>query len=244
MANVTFIFGTSPNTKPEEKKLGEPGILYLPTLKSGVTRPPCPPPYCAHGCMKRVFVLFLCCNIFIYFLNDFVNAREEWGRSWNKSSCDQSIQSIDWRFVLSCLQDILSTKTLANRMSEKVCCNAEWSIRSRITAIRVNVISPSFLVMCFYVAWNFRSTYIGLLVNSVAQITKVYNKRLLLQKTKSHYKTVDRNLQTIKTAQFKILWIYFTFVRNIFIFFRIFTISKQHKMTFFFLISYTAIRNA
>jgi len=30
VANVTFIFGTSPNTKSEEKKWGGHGILYPP----------------------------------------------------------------------------------------------------------------------------------------------------------------------------------------------------------------------
>ena len=33
MANVTFIFGTSPNAKPEEKKVWGHGILYTPQLQ-------------------------------------------------------------------------------------------------------------------------------------------------------------------------------------------------------------------
>ena len=51
VANVTFVFGTSPNTKPEEKKWG--GIAYYVPLpdKVGGTRPPCPPPNCAHVSM-------------------------------------------------------------------------------------------------------------------------------------------------------------------------------------------------
>jgi len=39
VTNITFIFGTSPNTKPVEKTVGGHGILC----------PPCPPPNCAHG---------------------------------------------------------------------------------------------------------------------------------------------------------------------------------------------------
>ena len=46
--NITFIFETSPNTKPKDKKWGEHGILYPPVWKSGGTRSPCPPPNCAH----------------------------------------------------------------------------------------------------------------------------------------------------------------------------------------------------
>jgi len=30
VTNITFIFETSPNTKPKEKKVGEHGILYHP----------------------------------------------------------------------------------------------------------------------------------------------------------------------------------------------------------------------
>jgi len=37
VTNITFIFETSPNMKPKEKKVGR-------------TRPPCPPPNCAHDC--------------------------------------------------------------------------------------------------------------------------------------------------------------------------------------------------
>jgi len=35
VANVTFIFGTSPNTKPEEKKWGDMAYYIPSTLKSG-----------------------------------------------------------------------------------------------------------------------------------------------------------------------------------------------------------------
>jgi len=49
VASITFIFETSPNTKPKEKKVGGHGILYPPVWKSGGTRPPCPPPNCAHA---------------------------------------------------------------------------------------------------------------------------------------------------------------------------------------------------
>jgi len=34
VANVTFIFGTSPNTKPEEKKWGDMAYYIPPTFKS------------------------------------------------------------------------------------------------------------------------------------------------------------------------------------------------------------------
>jgi len=43
VTNITFIFETSPNTKPKEKKVGG-------------TRPPCPPPNCAHGCQGSWWV--------------------------------------------------------------------------------------------------------------------------------------------------------------------------------------------
>jgi len=35
MANATFIFGTSPNTKHEEKKWGDMAYYIPPTSKSG-----------------------------------------------------------------------------------------------------------------------------------------------------------------------------------------------------------------
>ena len=50
MTNITFIFETSPNTNPKEKKWGGHGTLCPPRLKNGGTRPPCPPPNCAHDC--------------------------------------------------------------------------------------------------------------------------------------------------------------------------------------------------
>jgi len=40
VANVTFIFGTSPNRKPEDKKWGNMAYYIPLTLKSGGTRPP------------------------------------------------------------------------------------------------------------------------------------------------------------------------------------------------------------
>jgi len=48
VTNVTFIFGTSPNTKPEEKKWGTWHIIS-PHLKKWGTCSPCPPPNCAHA---------------------------------------------------------------------------------------------------------------------------------------------------------------------------------------------------
>jgi len=50
VTNVTFIFQTSPNTNLYDKKVGGHGILCPPRLKKWGTRPPCPPPNCAHGC--------------------------------------------------------------------------------------------------------------------------------------------------------------------------------------------------
>jgi len=41
VTDITFIFETSPNAKPKEKKMGEHGILCHQVWKSGVTRPPC-----------------------------------------------------------------------------------------------------------------------------------------------------------------------------------------------------------
>jgi len=35
VTNVTYIFGTFPNTKPEKRRWGGHGILYPPTSKSG-----------------------------------------------------------------------------------------------------------------------------------------------------------------------------------------------------------------
>jgi len=51
VANVTSIFGTSPKTKPEEKKWGDMAYYIPPPCKVGGTRPPCPSPSCAHDCM-------------------------------------------------------------------------------------------------------------------------------------------------------------------------------------------------
>jgi len=48
MTNI-FIFESSPNTKPKDKKVGGHGILCPPAWKSGGTCPPCPPPNCAHA---------------------------------------------------------------------------------------------------------------------------------------------------------------------------------------------------
>jgi len=43
VTNITFIFETSPNTKPKEKKVGEHGILCPPRLKKwGDTSPVSP----------------------------------------------------------------------------------------------------------------------------------------------------------------------------------------------------------
>jgi len=48
VTNITFIYETSPNTKPKEKKVGDIAY-YVPSVwKSGGTRPPCPPPNCVH----------------------------------------------------------------------------------------------------------------------------------------------------------------------------------------------------
>jgi len=48
VANATFIFGTYPNTKPEEKKWGDMAYYIPPPKKVVGTRRPCPPPNCAH----------------------------------------------------------------------------------------------------------------------------------------------------------------------------------------------------
>jgi len=61
VTNNTFIFETSPNTKPKEKKVRGHGILYPQRLKKWGTRPPCPPPNCAHVCTyvyDKQFLLF------------------------------------------------------------------------------------------------------------------------------------------------------------------------------------------
>jgi len=53
MPNITFIFETSPNTKSKEKKVwGTWHIMSPPSEKVGGTRPPCPPPNCAHDHRK------------------------------------------------------------------------------------------------------------------------------------------------------------------------------------------------
>jgi len=51
VTNITFIFETSPNTKPKEKKVRAHSILYPPPEKVGRTRPPCPLPNGAHDFM-------------------------------------------------------------------------------------------------------------------------------------------------------------------------------------------------
>jgi len=48
VTNITFIFETSPNTKPKERKVGDMAYYIPPTWKSGGTRHPRPPPNCAH----------------------------------------------------------------------------------------------------------------------------------------------------------------------------------------------------
>jgi len=59
VANVTFNFGTSPNTKPEEKKWGDMAYYIPPPEKLVGTRPTCPPPNRAHAnqykCYKTEF---------------------------------------------------------------------------------------------------------------------------------------------------------------------------------------------
>jgi len=50
VTNTTFVFEISSNTKPKEKKvLGTWHIMSPPSEKVGETRPPCPPPNCAHA---------------------------------------------------------------------------------------------------------------------------------------------------------------------------------------------------
>jgi len=53
VTNVTFIFGTSPNTKPEEKKWGDMAYCIPATWKSGVDTSPMSPPNCTHVHSKR-----------------------------------------------------------------------------------------------------------------------------------------------------------------------------------------------
>ena len=54
VTNSTFIFETSPNTKPKEKKVGGTWhIMSPPSEKVGGTRSPCPPPNCAHDWNKQ-----------------------------------------------------------------------------------------------------------------------------------------------------------------------------------------------
>jgi len=49
VTNVIFGFEISPNTYPKRKKWGDTAY-YVPLVwKSGETRPPCPPPNCAHA---------------------------------------------------------------------------------------------------------------------------------------------------------------------------------------------------
>ena len=59
VTNITFIFETSPNAKPKEKKVGEHGILCPPAWKSGKTRSPCPPPNCAHEQLYQLVTVIL-----------------------------------------------------------------------------------------------------------------------------------------------------------------------------------------
>jgi len=55
VTNITFIFETSPNTKPKEKEVGGTWhTMSPPSEKVGGTRPPCPPPNCAHTCDTAV----------------------------------------------------------------------------------------------------------------------------------------------------------------------------------------------
>jgi len=51
VTNVTFVFETSPNTKPKEKNVGGHGILFPHHLKKVEgTRSTCSPPNCTHAC--------------------------------------------------------------------------------------------------------------------------------------------------------------------------------------------------
>jgi len=49
VTNVIFGFETSPNTNPKRKKWGDMAHNVPPSKNVGGTRPPCPPPNCAHG---------------------------------------------------------------------------------------------------------------------------------------------------------------------------------------------------
>jgi len=49
VTTVTFSFVTSPIKTLREKCGGTWHIMSLPPKKVGGTRPPCPPPNCAHG---------------------------------------------------------------------------------------------------------------------------------------------------------------------------------------------------
>jgi len=49
VANVTFIFGTSTNTNPEEKKWGDMAYYIHTTWKSVGDTSPWPPSNCAHA---------------------------------------------------------------------------------------------------------------------------------------------------------------------------------------------------
>jgi len=48
VTNITYIFETSPNTKPNKKKVWGTWHIISPHLKEWGTRPPCPSPNCAH----------------------------------------------------------------------------------------------------------------------------------------------------------------------------------------------------
>jgi len=56
VTNITFIFETFPNAKPKEKKWGDMAYYVTPSEKVGGTRPPCPPPNCAHGGSNAMIV--------------------------------------------------------------------------------------------------------------------------------------------------------------------------------------------
>jgi len=61
MTNITFIFETSPNTKPKEKKWGDMAYYVPPSEKVSGTRPTCPPANCAHVRIKFFKNCFLDC---------------------------------------------------------------------------------------------------------------------------------------------------------------------------------------
>jgi len=64
VTNITFIFETSPNAKPKEKKLRVTWHIMSPSLKKwGDTRSPCPPTNCAHVTIsKQIKSLSTFCN--------------------------------------------------------------------------------------------------------------------------------------------------------------------------------------